>query len=70
MHGHGLTNSGDSELGDVTDEALASAQKELLDAKATYQVRSSVIENVLLANPALRAVHAGSNASLVEQSVH
>jgi hypothetical protein len=52
---------------EVSEEDIANAQRELLEAKATYQVRNSIIENVLTANPILKAVHAGSNASLLEQ---
>lgn len=43
------------------------AQDELLKAKAAYQVKSNVIENILIANPVIKAVHAGQNASAIEQ---
>jgi hypothetical protein len=51
----------------VSEEVIAVAQKELLEAKATYQVQKSVVESVLITNPVLKAVHAGSNASVIEQ---
>jgi hypothetical protein len=38
-----------------------------LKAKAHYQVRTNIVENVLMANPILKAVHAGTNASIIEQ---
>ena len=43
------------------------AQEELLKAKARYQVRSNIIESVLIANPTLKAVHSGGNALIIEQ---
>jgi hypothetical protein len=43
------------------------AQEELLKAKARYQVRNNIIESVLIAKPVLNAVHAGGNASIIEQ---
>lgn len=52
---------------EVSDEDIKKAQQELLEAKAAYQVRTNVIENVLIANPILNAVHAGKNASVVEK---
>ena len=53
----------------VSEEDTKAAQQDLLKAKAAYQVRSSVTESVLIANPILKAIHAGSNASVIEQSV-
>jgi hypothetical protein len=52
---------------DVSEEDLTTARQELLKAKATYQVRSNVIESVLIANPILKAVHGGKNATIAEQ---
>jgi hypothetical protein len=49
------------------EEEIAAAQEELLKAKAAYQVRTNVIQSVLIANPILKAVHGGKNASIVEQ---
>jgi hypothetical protein len=40
-----------------------------MKSKARYQVRTRIIENVLVANPILKAVHAGSNATIIEQLV-
>lgn len=52
---------------DVSEEDLSTARQELLKAKATYQVRNNVIESVLIANPTLKAVHGGKNATIAEQ---
>ncbi|KUJ07924.1 uncharacterized protein LY89DRAFT_659514 [Mollisia scopiformis] len=53
----------------VSEEQIIVAQKELLEAKAGYQLRSSIIESVFIANPIITAVHAGSNASVLEQDL-
>jgi hypothetical protein len=52
---------------EATEEDIKAAEQELLKAKAKYQVRNNVIESVLIANPILKAVHAGSNATILEQ---
>jgi hypothetical protein len=52
---------------EASEEDIKNAQQELLKAKAAYQVRNNIVEGVLVANPILKAVHAGNNASVVEQ---
>jgi hypothetical protein len=52
---------------DASEEDIVTAQQDLLKAKAAYQVRNNVIESVLIANPILKAVHGGKNASIAEQ---
>lgn len=52
---------------DITEQAIASAQQDILKAKATYQIRNNIINSVLIAHPVMRAVHAGRNASVLEQ---
>jgi len=52
---------------DVSEEDLTAARQELLKAKATYQVKNNVIESVLIANPILKAIHGGKNATIAEQ---
>ncbi|TGO09672.1 hypothetical protein BTUL_0157g00090 [Botrytis tulipae] len=54
---------------DVTDEVIQKAEKDLLESKANYSLRSKIVENVIIANPILKAVHAGSNASVIEQDL-
>ncbi|KAG0649932.1 hypothetical protein D0Z07_3957 [Hyphodiscus hymeniophilus] len=50
-------------------EGLQEADAELLKAKALHQVRNNIIKSVLIANPILKAVHSGSNASIIEQDL-
>ncbi|KAH8789301.1 centromere protein H (CENP-H)-domain-containing protein [Hyaloscypha finlandica] len=54
---------------EVSQEDLTTARQELLTAKAAYQVRNKVIESVLIANPILKAVHGGKNATIAEQDL-
>ncbi|TGO43037.1 hypothetical protein BHYA_0004g01640 [Botrytis hyacinthi] len=54
---------------EVTDEVIQKAEKDLLESKANYSLRSKIVENVIIANPILKAVHAGSNASVIEQDL-
>ncbi len=56
-----------NEPAEVSEDDIKDAQQDLLKAKAAHQVRSNIIESVLVANPIVRAVHAGTNASIVEQ---
>ncbi|ATZ55236.1 hypothetical protein BCIN_11g05140 [Botrytis cinerea B05.10] len=54
---------------EITDEVIQKAEKDLLESKANYSLQSKIIENVVIANPILKAVHAGSNASIMEQDL-
>jgi hypothetical protein len=57
------------ERAEPSEEDIKNAQEELLKAKARYQMRTNIVENVLVVNPILKAVHAGSHATVIEQSV-
>ncbi|KAF7951108.1 uncharacterized protein EAE97_002659 [Botrytis byssoidea] len=67
LKAQGVISSEEQE--DVTDEVIQKAEKNLLESKANYSLRSKIIENVIIANPILKAVHAGSNASVIEQDL-
>lgn len=43
------------------------AEKECLEARATYSLKESVVEDVLVADPVLKAVHSGLNATATER---
>ncbi|RAK72748.1 centromere protein H [Aspergillus fijiensis CBS 313.89] len=49
----------DTELlsGDNAEEELAKAERELLEARATYTVRRKAVGTVIMTDPALKAVH-------------
>ncbi|KFY82121.1 hypothetical protein V500_10804 [Pseudogymnoascus sp. VKM F-4518 (FW-2643)] len=59
----------DASAEDVTDEDLQAEQQALLEAKARYTLKKSISESILVANPILKAVHAGSNASPIERDL-
>ena len=43
------------------------AEKECLEARATYSLRQSVVEDVLIVDPVLKAVHSGLKATPTER---
>ena len=55
----------------LTDEELGVqvkiAEKECLEARATYSLKQSVVEDVLIVDPLLKAVHSGLNATATER---
>ncbi|CAD6570622.1 MAG: hypothetical protein ASARMPREDX12_003774 [Alectoria sarmentosa] len=57
-----------------TDEELNAqlkiAEKECLEARATYSLKQNVVEDVLIVDPVLKAVHSGLNATPTERALH
>lgn len=49
------------------EEKTKIAERELLEAQATYSIRSKVEESVMKANPTLNAVHAPEEASIPQR---
>lgn len=45
---------------------IKAAEKDCLEARAAYLLRNSIIENVLVADPILKAIHSGINATPAE----
>jgi len=54
---------------DMTAEEAAAARNDLLETRAKYLLRNQVIESVLSANPILKAVHNGTEATPVERDL-
>lgn len=52
---------------EVSETDIKNAQDELLHAKAQYALRNAIVESTLMANPVLKAVHAGEKASIIER---
>ncbi|KAK7426166.1 hypothetical protein QQZ08_007332 [Neonectria magnoliae] len=52
-----------------TQEEARKAQADLLDSRAKYVLRNDVIEAVMMANPVLKAVHNGTDASSVDRDL-
>ncbi|KAH0499214.1 hypothetical protein TgHK011_006420 [Trichoderma gracile] len=51
------------------DEDITAAQNALLTARARYRLRNDAIEAVMMANPILKAVHSGTQASPIERDL-
>jgi len=51
------------------DAQLKKAETECLEARAAYMLRQSVVEDVLIVDPVLKAVHSGANATATERYV-
>ena len=51
-------------------QRLKTAQADFLDARAGHQLRNSIVEAVLQADPLLKAVHTGGNAAPPERALH
>ncbi|CAG8973291.1 hypothetical protein HYALB_00000053 [Hymenoscyphus albidus] len=69
LKSQGTLSQGSDEPDEVSEEDIKSAQQELLNAKTAYQLRNNIVESVLIANPILKAVHSGSNATIAEQDL-
>ncbi|EGX94002.1 hypothetical protein CCM_02273 [Cordyceps militaris CM01] len=52
---------------DDSPDALAAAQEALLQARSRYKLRNDAVELVVIANPVLKAVHGGTNASPIDR---
>ncbi|KAF7547438.1 hypothetical protein G7Z17_g7730 [Cylindrodendrum hubeiense] len=52
-----------------TQEDTRKAQTDLLESRAKYVLRNDVIEAVMMANPILKAVHNGTDASSVDRDL-
>ena len=63
-HAH-KTTAGNEGLEEVTEKT----QIDLLDARARFQLRHDAVEAVMIANPILKAVHTGTDASPAERHV-
>ena len=53
--------------GEITVELLKATEKEYVETRAAYCLRTSVVEHVLIADPTFKAVHAGENATFTER---
>ncbi|VUC19868.1 unnamed protein product [Clonostachys rosea] len=64
-----LITETDASNDEMTAEEADEARNQLLDTRARYMLRNSVVEAVLSANPILKAVHNGTDASPVERDL-
>lgn len=52
------------------DAQVKIAEKECLEARAAYSLKQSVVEDVLIVHPVLKAVHSGLKATATERALH
>lgn len=52
---------------EITEETLKEAENAYMEARGAWILRQSVVEDVLVADPTLKAVHAGENATPTER---
>lgn len=62
-----LLLEGQDENVEITDETLKEAENAHLEARGAWILRQGVVEDVLVADPILKAVHAGENATATEK---
>jgi hypothetical protein len=61
-----FTTVGELSLDGDPHTQIKAAEKDCLEARAAYLLRNSIVENVLVADPILKAVHSGINATPAE----
>lgn len=53
---------------DEDDEArVKNAERACLEARARYILKNCIVENVLITDPVLKAIHSGGNATPAER---
>lgn len=57
----------DSQPGGDDELRLRNAERACLEARAKYILNQSIVEKVLITEPVLKAIHAGSNATPAER---
>jgi hypothetical protein len=54
---------------DELQDQLTIAQREAMEAKAEYEIRNSIIHNVMVMDPILKSVHGGERTGYAEKYV-
>ncbi|KAF2107884.1 centromere protein H (CENP-H)-domain-containing protein [Lophiotrema nucula] len=54
---------------DAVQEQLIKAEREALEAKAKYELRNRITQNVLVMDPVLKAVHGGEHTGYAEKRI-
>ena len=52
---------------DEVQEQLIKAERELLDARAEYELRNKLVDNTLIMDPILKAIHGGEHTDYAEK---
>lgn len=53
-----------------SDDIPEQTRQDLLDARAMFKLRQDAVDTVMIANPVLKAVHNGTDATPVERHVY
>ncbi|ROW11042.1 hypothetical protein VMCG_01521 [Cytospora schulzeri] len=68
--GRGGNAEREDDASEVTDlKGINEAREQLLEAMALYNLRNTVVENVLSTNPILKGIHNSTYASPIEQDI-
>ncbi|KAI4955427.1 hypothetical protein J4E91_001287 [Alternaria rosae] len=54
---------------DLLEERLTIAQREAMEARAEYEIRNKITNNVLVMDPVLKAVHGGEQTPFAEKRI-
>ncbi|KZF22500.1 hypothetical protein L228DRAFT_282611 [Xylona heveae TC161] len=67
------TYSNSSDVMDEPDDGIEAqlqvAQRELLDARASYNLKKQIAESIIITDPTLKAVHSGANGTPAERDL-
>ena len=64
-----LANSEPEEDEEELRDAISKAEHEAMEARADYVLRNKIIENVVIADPVLKAVHGGRDETFADRYV-
>ena len=65
-YAHWLGPAHDSSAAEVSESDVKLAKRQYLEARATYMLQKSIVENVMISDPILKAVHSAPTANPVE----
>ena len=58
----------ESQIDAEVERRLQAAERDCLEARAAFLLRSSIVDSVIINDPVLNAVHSGDNATPPERS--
>ena len=68
LENNGLLEEEEKEEENLRD-AISKAEHEAMEARADYVLRNKIIENVVIADPVLKAVHGGRDETFADRYV-
>ena len=64
-----IVNDSQSGGGNI-EQQIEAYEKDYLEARAAYLLKHSIVQNILITDPVLKAVHSGNNATPAERSLN